>query len=61
VAAPELARGLRLAAIHFPVRDLARLRGTIPASNVPSSTVGEAVVVPPAEALGATLVFTPAG
>jgi hypothetical protein len=61
VAAPEPGRGLRLAATHFPVRDLTRLRGTIAASNIVSSTAGEAIVIPPEVALGATLVFTPAG
>jgi catechol 2,3-dioxygenase-like lactoylglutathione lyase family enzyme len=61
VAAPDPGSGLRLAAIHFPVRDLPRLRHLLAASNVASSTAGEAIVVPPAEALGATLVFTPAG
>ena len=61
VAAPRPGGGLRLSAMRFPVRDLPRLRDLFAASNVAASVAGEAIVIPPEVALGATLVFTPAG
>jgi hypothetical protein len=59
VAAPDLADGWRLAAIRFGVADLAATVRQLQASGITATMRMGRVVVPPAEAFGATLVFEP--
>ena len=55
---PDVARGMRLAAIRFAVRDMASGAGAL--GSDANERMGK-LVVPPGQAHGATLVFEPAG
>jgi catechol 2,3-dioxygenase-like lactoylglutathione lyase family enzyme len=57
VQPPDTARGARLAAICFTVRERAALSAALNAGPVPHSLHMGHVVVPPEAAMGATLVF----
>lgn len=53
--------GTRLAAISFPVPDLKSVRTRVQQAGIPALVREVGLVVRPKDALGATLVFTPAG
>jgi Glyoxalase-like domain len=61
VASPDTARGARLAALRFAVRDIAAARAALRAGEVGFSEQAQRLVVAPDTALGATLVFEGAG
>ncbi len=61
VAAPETARGARLAALRFGVHGTAALQSTLEHAGIPEIIFGGAAVVGPQDAMGAVLVFGPAG
>jgi catechol 2,3-dioxygenase-like lactoylglutathione lyase family enzyme len=58
VAPPDIARGLRLAAIEFAVREPAALQAALRAGDVAFSSQLSRIVIEPGFARGATLVFT---
>ncbi len=57
VAAPDLSRGARLAALMFSVRDRAHVAALLEHAKIPAATRMERIVVGPQDAMGATLVF----
>ncbi|HEY6355109.1 MAG TPA: hypothetical protein VIY30_11515, partial [Burkholderiaceae bacterium] len=57
VAAPDITAGARLAALRFTVRAPEALVGALTAGAVPHILHMGHVVVAPADAMGATLVF----
>jgi catechol 2,3-dioxygenase-like lactoylglutathione lyase family enzyme len=57
VAPPDLARGARLAALIFAVRDRAHVAALLAQVKVAAATRMERIVVGPQDAMGATLVF----
>jgi Glyoxalase-like domain len=61
VTPPDTARGARLAALRFAVRDLAAARAALEAGKIGFSEQAQRLVVGPDIALGATLVFEAAG
>ena len=61
VAPPDTARGARLAALRFAVRDTAAARAALSAGEVSFSEQAQRLVVGPDIASGATLVFEAAG
>jgi hypothetical protein len=61
VTPPEPSSGLRLAAVHFPIHDPQRLRTLLAATDIAVLSTADGIVIAPESALGATLVFRPAG
>lgn len=61
VAAPDISHGARLAALRVTVRDVAAAVKALQAAGVPASMRMGRIVVGPQAAMGATLVFEPAG
>ncbi len=61
VESPDVTHGARLAAARFTVRDLAATRALLDKSAVPAADHMGRLVISPAAALGATLVFEPGG
>jgi hypothetical protein len=61
VAGPEPGRAARLAAIGFDVADTGVLQTRFKNNNIRAAQRDTGVVVPPDDALGATLLFTAAG
>jgi catechol 2,3-dioxygenase-like lactoylglutathione lyase family enzyme len=59
VAPPDLARGARLAALIFAVRDRAHVVALLEQAKIPAPERMGRVVVGPQEAMGAALVFEP--
>jgi hypothetical protein len=57
VAAPDLARGPRFAAVRFATRSLAAATVTLQKAGVPASMRMGRIIVGPAQAMGATFVF----
>jgi catechol 2,3-dioxygenase-like lactoylglutathione lyase family enzyme len=57
VAPPDLARGARLAALIFAVRDRADVAALLAQVKIPSTTRMDRIIVGPQDAMGATLVF----
>jgi hypothetical protein len=57
VEAPDISRGARLAALRFAVRDVAATAAAIARGGIKTREQAGRLVVGPAEALGATLVF----
>jgi len=57
VAPPDLARGARLAALVFSVRDRAQVAALLRQAQIPAATHMERLVVGPQDAMGATIVF----
>jgi hypothetical protein len=60
VAAPDIGRGSRLAALIVSVRDLAAMAAILAQANVPAAAHMDRLVVGPRDAMGATIVFAPA-
>ncbi len=60
VAAPDIGRGARLAALIVSVGDLPALAASLARANVPVATHMDRLVVGPQDAMGATIVFAPA-
>jgi hypothetical protein len=54
---PDVARGPRLAALRFLVRDLAATAAVVSSNGIAAATAGSRIVVGPDTAFGATLVF----
>jgi catechol 2,3-dioxygenase-like lactoylglutathione lyase family enzyme len=61
VAPPDTARGARLAALRFAMRDIATARAALQAGKIGFSEQARRLVVGPELAFGATLVFEAAG
>jgi hypothetical protein len=61
VKAPDVSGGARLAAIRFGVSNLATARDALKRASIGVSEVLGRVAVGPGAAMGATLVFEPAG
>jgi hypothetical protein len=57
VPAPDVARGARLAALRFVVRDMAAVQSIFDQGAIPALRTENAVVAGPQAAMGATLVF----
>jgi hypothetical protein len=57
VAPPDLARGARLAALVFAVRDRSHVTALLEQAKIAAATRMERIVVAPQDAMGATLVF----
>jgi hypothetical protein len=57
-APPDVSQGARLAALQFRVRDRAALTAALQASGIAFASHMEQIVVPPEQAMGATIVFT---
>jgi catechol 2,3-dioxygenase-like lactoylglutathione lyase family enzyme len=57
VPPPDLARGARLAALIFAVRDRAQVAALLAQAQIAAATRMERIVVGPQHAMGATLVF----
>jgi glyoxalase-like protein len=57
-APPDVAQGARLAALQFRVRDRAALTAALRAGGIAFASHMEQIVVPPEQAMGATIVFT---
>ena len=57
VAPPDIARGARLAALRFVVRDVVAVKSSLEQAKIPAVTAGGAIVVGPQDAMGAVLVF----
>jgi catechol 2,3-dioxygenase-like lactoylglutathione lyase family enzyme len=55
---PDLSHGARLAALQFRVRDRAALVAALQAGGIEFASRMEQIVVPPEQAMGATIVFT---
>lgn len=60
-APPDLARGARLAAVRFSLREPAKARAALQSAQCGARERLGRIVVPPEAAMGATLVFEPAG
>ena len=56
-AQPDLTRGAHLAALRFAVRDQTQAMSMLEHAGIPAVERGGKVVVPPAAAFGATLIF----
>jgi hypothetical protein len=57
VAPPDVSRGARLAALQFHVRDRAALVAALQAGGIGFASHMEQIVVPPEQAMGATIVL----
>jgi catechol 2,3-dioxygenase-like lactoylglutathione lyase family enzyme len=60
VEPPDVTQGARMAALRIGVRDIAAAQAALKAAGVPSQERMGRIVVPPTEAMGATVVFEPA-
>lgn len=60
VAAPDVTKGIRLAAIRFAVADASLLQGAPEQAGMAGLYVGNATVIGAEDAMGAVLVFEPA-
>jgi catechol 2,3-dioxygenase-like lactoylglutathione lyase family enzyme len=61
VASPKMTRGPRIAALRLAVRDFGMAVNTLKRADVKAQMRMGRIVVPPEVAMGATLVFEPAG
>jgi hypothetical protein len=57
VPSPDIADGARIAALRFAVRDLATVKSLLDQTGVAAGEMMGAVIVGPAQAMGAALVF----
>lgn len=60
VPAPDIADGMRIAALRFSIRDPAAVEGLLRGAGIAARQIMGRLVVDPAQAMGATLVFEPA-
>jgi hypothetical protein len=61
VEPPDVGRGARIAALRIAIRDFGEATRTLQAGNIGGRMRMGRIVVPPSVAMGATLVFEPAG